>query len=46
VESYLKSYIERMDPEHLARLVDDLAKRKTNPRTAALKIITEVSSGG
>jgi LAO/AO transport system kinase len=46
VESYLKSYIEKMDPEHLARLVDDLAQRKTNPRTAALKIITEVSSGG
>lgn len=45
VESYLKSYIEKMDPEHLARLVDDLAQRKTNPRTAALKIITEVSSG-
>jgi LAO/AO transport system kinase len=46
VESYLKSYIEKMDPEHLARLVDDLVQRKTNPRTAALKIITEVSSGG
>jgi LAO/AO transport system kinase len=46
VESYLKSYIEKMDPEQLARLVDDLAQRKTNPRTAALKIITEVSSGG
>jgi LAO/AO transport system kinase len=46
VEIYLKSYIERMDPQHLAKLVDDLAQRKTNPRTAALKIITEVSSGG
>jgi LAO/AO transport system kinase len=46
VESYLKSYIEKMDPEHLARLVDDLAQRKTNPRTAALKIITEVLSEG
>ena len=45
VESYLKSYIEKMDPEHLARLVDDLAQRKTNPRTAAMKIITEVLSG-
>jgi len=46
VESYLKSYIDKMDPEHLARMVDELAQRKTNPRTAAMKIIKEVSSGG
>jgi LAO/AO transport system kinase len=44
VESYLKNYIEKMNPKHLAKLVDDLAQRKTNPRMAALKIITEVSS--
>jgi LAO/AO transport system kinase len=46
VESYLKSYIDKMDPEHLARLVEDLAQRKTDPHSAALKIITEVLSGG
>jgi LAO/AO transport system kinase len=45
VESHLKSYIEKMDPEHLAKLVNALAQRKTNPHTAALKIITEASSG-
>ncbi len=46
VGSYLKTRIEKMDPDRLARLVDDLAQRKTNPRTAAAKIITEFSSGG
>jgi len=46
VESHLKTHIDKMDPEHLAKLVDDLAQRKTNPRSAAQKIIAEISSGG
>lgn len=39
VESYLESYIERIDRGYFEKLVDDLAHRKTNPRSAALKII-------
>ena len=43
VESSLKNYIERMDKDYLEKLVDDLVHRKTNPRSAASKIIN--SSG-
>ena len=39
VESSLKNYIERMDQDYLEKLVDDLVHRKTNPRSAASKII-------
>ncbi len=39
VESYLMNYIDRMDKGYLEKLVDDLVHRKTNPRSAALKII-------
>jgi LAO/AO transport system kinase len=39
VESHLMNYIDRMDKAYLERLVDDLVHRKTNPRSAALKII-------
>jgi len=39
VESSLKSYIERMDKDYLAKLVDDLVHRRTNPKSAALRII-------
>jgi LAO/AO transport system kinase len=39
VESYLESYIERIDRGYFEKLVDDLAHRKTNPRSAALKIL-------
>jgi len=39
VESSLKNYIERMDKDCLEKLVDDLVHRKTNPRSAASKII-------
>lgn len=46
VESSLKNYIERMDKDYLAKLVDDLVYRKTNPRSAASKIIAQVSLGG
>jgi LAO/AO transport system kinase len=46
VEGSLKNYIERMDKDYLAELVDDLVQRKTNPRTAASKIIAQVSLGG
>ncbi len=43
VESSLENYIERMDKDYLEKLVDDLVHRKTNPRSAASKIIN--SSG-
>ncbi|MBA7495152.1 Fused isobutyryl-CoA mutase [subsurface metagenome] len=43
VESSLKNYIERMDKDYFEKLVDDLVHRKTNPRSAASKIIN--SSG-
>ena len=39
VESSLKNYIEAMDKEYLAKLVDDLVQRKTNPQAAASEII-------
>ncbi len=39
VESSLKNYIERVDKDYLNKLIDDLAHRKTNPRSAASKII-------
>ena len=39
VESSLKSHIDRMDKDYLEGLVDDLVHRKTNPQSAALKII-------
>ncbi|MBI2329307.1 MAG: methylmalonyl Co-A mutase-associated GTPase MeaB [Chloroflexi bacterium] len=39
VESYLKHRIERMDKGYLEKLVDDLAHRKINPRSALSKII-------
>ncbi len=39
IESHLKNHIERMDRGYLEGLVDDLVQRKTNPRSAALKII-------
>jgi len=38
-ESTLSDHIDRMDKDYLAGLVDDLVKRKTNPRSVALKII-------
>ncbi len=46
VEGYLNSYIDSMDQARLALLVDELAQRKTNPRSVVLKIIAELSSGG
>lgn len=44
VEGYLMDYINRTDKERLARLVDDLVQRKTNPRAVASEIIN--TSGG
>jgi len=43
VESSLKDYIyQQIDKDdYLERLVDDLAQRKTNPHSAALKIISQ-----
>jgi len=39
VESSLRDDMERMDKGYLDKLVDDLAQRKTDPRSAASKII-------
>ncbi len=41
VESSLENHIERMDKDFLEKLVDDLVQRKTNPQSAALKIIAK-----
>jgi LAO/AO transport system kinase len=46
IESYLNNYIERMSQGTLEKLVSELVQRKTNPQSAALKIISEISSGG
>ena len=39
VESSLKNYMESMDKDYLAKLVDDLVHRRTNPKSAASRII-------
>jgi len=41
VESSLKNYIETMDKDYLAKLVNDLVQRKTNPQSAASEIIAK-----
>ncbi len=39
VESYLTNYIGSLDRGYLEKLIDDLVQRKTNPWSAALKIM-------
>jgi LAO/AO transport system kinase len=39
VESYIRKYIEEVDKDYLAKLVDDLVHRKTSPHSAAAKIV-------
>jgi len=39
IESSIKNYIEEMDQDYLEKLVHDLVHRKTNPQSAASKII-------
>jgi len=39
VESSLKNYVDGMDKDYIEKLVHDLVHRKTNPRSAAQKII-------
>jgi len=39
IESSLQNRIESLDKGYLDRLVDDLVQRKTNPRSAATKVI-------
>lgn len=39
LESYLQNHIDSMDKDYLEKLVDDLAQRKTNPQSAASRII-------
>lgn len=44
IESAINKHMDGMDKDYLEKLVDDLVRRKTNPHSAALKIID--SSGG
>ncbi|MFC2005524.1 methylmalonyl Co-A mutase-associated GTPase MeaB [Chloroflexota bacterium] len=39
IENHIKNHIEKIDKNYLEKLVDDLVQRKTNPYSAALKII-------
>jgi LAO/AO transport system kinase len=45
IENSLKHHIEKMDKAYIAKLVDDLVYRKTNPQTAALKILNPPKDG-
>ena len=45
VESSLIDSLERMDKDYLAKLVDDLASRRTSPQAAASKIINLGKAG-
>ena len=45
VESTLRKYIEEMDKDRLEEMVDALAQRKTNPQSAAAKIISQARDG-
>ncbi len=46
VEDYLKKHIENMDQGQLAKMVEDLAQRKTNPRSVVSEIVGRLSAGG
>jgi len=46
VDDYLNKYIDRMDQGQLANMVNDLAQRKTNPRSIVSEIIARMSAGG
>jgi LAO/AO transport system kinase len=43
VEYYLNQYIDGMDQDELARMVEGLARRTTNPRAVAVDIISRVA---
>ncbi len=45
-EDYVKRHLDKMDPQQLENLVEDLAQRKNNPRSTASGIIAAMSSGG
>ncbi len=46
VEDYLKKHMENMDQGQLAKMVEDLAQRKTNPRSVVSEIVGRLSAGG
>jgi putative protein kinase ArgK-like GTPase of G3E family len=46
VDDYLNKYIDKMDQGQLANMVNDLAQRKTNPRSIVSEIIARMSAGG
>lgn len=46
VEDYLKKHMDSMDPGQLADMVQNLARRKTNPRSVVSEIIDRMSAGG
>lgn len=46
VEDYLKKHMDSMDQGQLAKMVEDLAQRKTNPRSVVSEIVGRMSAGG
>jgi LAO/AO transport system kinase len=46
LEYYLNKYIDSMDQGQLAQMVDNLAQRKTNPRSVVTDIMARISEGG
>ena len=46
VEDYLKKHIDSMDQGQLAQMVENLAQRKTNPRSVVSEIVGRMSAGG
>ena len=46
VEDYLKKHMESMDQGQLAKMVEDLAQRRTNPRSVVSEIVGRMSAGG
>jgi LAO/AO transport system kinase len=45
LEYYLNKYIDSMDQGRLAEMVNDLAQRRTNPRSVVMEIIARISPG-
>jgi LAO/AO transport system kinase len=43
VEDYLRKHIDTMDQGQLTNMIDDLAQRKTNPRSVVREIIARIS---
>lgn len=46
MEDYVKERVDGMDQGRLAKIVDDIAQRKTNPRSVATEVVARFSRGG